>query len=327
MDAGYLGKTGLRISSLALGTMSFGGEADERAATRMFAMCRDAGINTFDCADVYNGGRAEEILGTLINDCRDQVVITSKCSFPTGRGLNDRGLSRYHLVRAVEASLRRLQTDRIDIYYLHHFDENTALEESLRTLNDLVAQGKILYPALSNFAAWQVQKALGVAALHHLAPPVAIQPMYSLIKRQAEVELLPMAAAEGLGVFAYSPLGSGLLSGKYGIEDRPDQGRLVDDVRYQARYGGPDVYRVAEDFRALAADWGRHPVSLAIAWVASHPTVTAPLVGARSAEQLAPALVAAEIDLSPEEREQISAVSVEPPTATDRDEERAGYRR
>lgn len=327
MDEGYLGKTGVRISSLALGTMSFGGEADEHTAATMFAMCRDAGVNTFDTADVYNGGRAEEILGTLIRECRDEVVIASKGYFPTGRGLNDRGASRYHLVRAVEASLQRLRTDRIDIYYLHHFDEETALEESLRALNDLVAQGKILYPALSNFAAWQVEKALGVAAIRNLSPPVAIQPMYSLIKRQAEVELLPMAAAEGLGVFTYSPLGGGLLSGKYGIDDRPEQGRLVEDVRYQARYGGPEVYRIAEDFRALAADWGRHPVSLAVAWVAAHPAVTAPLVGARSAEQLAPALAAAEIDLSPEERARISAVSTEPPTATDRNEERTGYRR
>lgn len=327
MDERFLGRTGVRISRLAFGTMSFGGEADERTATTIFAMCREAGINTFDCADVYNGGRAEEILGTLIADCRDEVVIASKGYFPTGRGANDRGASRYHLVRAVEASLDRLRTDRIDLYYIHHFDEATSLEESLRALDDLVRRGKILYPALSNFAAWQVEKALGVAALGGLAPPVAIQPMYSLIKRQAEVELLPMAASEGLGVFTYSPLGGGLLSGKYGIQDRPEHGRLVDDPRYQKRYARGDVYRVAEDFRALAAEWGHHPVSLAIAWVAAHPAVTAPLVGARSPEQLQPALLAAEIELTVEERDRISNLSPAPPPATDRDEERSEHSR
>lgn len=327
MDEQYLGKTGVRVSALALGTMSFGGEADERTAATMFSMCRDAGINVFDCANVYNGGCAEQILGRLIADCRDDVVISSKGYFPTGQGPNDRGASRYHLVRAVEASLSRLQTDRIDIYYIHHFDAESALEESLRTLDDLVKQGKILYPALSNFAAWQVEKALGIAALRGLAPPVAIQPMYSLLKRQAEVELLPMAAAEGLGVLPYSPLGGGLLSGKYGVEDRPEHGRLVDDPRYKNRYGRSDTFQIAEDFRALAAEFGYHPVSLAVAWVAAHPAVTAPLLGARSPEQLAPALAAVDLSLSPEEREQISGVSPSPPTATDRDEERIEYGR
>lgn len=321
MQYHFLGRTGMRVSALGYGTMSFGGDADERTSAELYARCRDAGVTLFDTADVYQTGRSEEILGRLMAGERDQLVIASKVYFPVGEGPNDRGSSRYHIVRAVESSLRRLATDRIDIYYLHRFDEVTAIEDSLMTLDILVRQGKIVYPALSNFAAWQVEKALGVAAREHWAPAVAIQPMYNLVKRQAESEILPMAQANGLGVIPYSPLGGGLLSGKYGRSDRPESGRLVENKMYMTRYAEEQLYETAERFRELAAEWGHHPVSLAIAWVASHPAVTAPLVGARSVVQLEPALAAADISLDEEQRAAISALSPAPPPATDRSEE------
>jgi aryl-alcohol dehydrogenase-like predicted oxidoreductase len=323
----WLGNTGVRISALALGTMPFGNEADEAESGRLFDVSREAGVNTFDCADVYQGGKSEQILGRLIKErgCRDSLVLTTKAYFPTSGDANARGSSRYHLALAVEASLKRLNTDRIDLFFLHRFDPRTALDETLRVLDDLVRAGKILYPAVSNFAAWQTSKALGIQRQLGLSPLVAVQPMYNLAKRQAEVEILPMAQAEGLAVMPYSPLGGGLLTGKYGVGKRPGQGRLVDLPMYSIRYQDALNYQVAQDFCALAAELGHHPVSLAIAWVASHPAVTAPLLGARTVEQLRPALAAAEIELDAETRARISALSPTPPPATDRNEETSAH--
>jgi aryl-alcohol dehydrogenase-like predicted oxidoreductase len=321
MEYRFVGKTGVRVSRLGFGTMSFGGDADEPTSAQLFARCRDAGINLFDCANVYNAGRAEEILGKLVQSCRDEVVLTTKAYFPTGDGPNARGASRYHLVRSVEASLRRLGTDRIDLFFLHRFDDQTDLEETLRAVEHLVRSGKILYPAASNFAAWQVARALGIAERLGWSPLVAIQPMYNLVKRQAEVELLPMAEAERLAVFPYSPLGGGLLSGKFSATARPETARLVKNPMYATRYGEPSNFEVAERFTQFAKERGLHPVSLAIAWVSSHPGVTAPLLGARNLEQLEPALAAAELTLDATTRNAVSALSPTPAPATDRNEE------
>jgi aryl-alcohol dehydrogenase-like predicted oxidoreductase len=317
-----LGRTGVRIARVALGTMSFGGDSDEATAATMWRAARDAGVNLIDTADVYNDGRSEEMVGRLMRGERDEVVIATKAYFPTGKGPNARGSSRFHLVRAVEASLRRLATDRIDLYYLHHFDDHAAIDESLRALDDLVRAGKILYPACSNFAAWQVAHALGVAHARQLAPFVAIQPMYNLVKRTAEIELLPMAQSLGLGVFPYSPTGGGLLAGKYTRDKRPEHGRLVDWKMYASRYRDPQNFAIAEAFVALAAELGHAPVTLAVAWVASHPAVTSVLAGARDVEQLAPALAAIELVLDEPTRARISALSPAPPPATDRTDER-----
>ena len=325
MEQRFLGRTGMRISAVVAGTMAFGGDADEATSRQIFARCRDAGVNTFDCADVYAAGGSEEVLGRLVVGCRNQVVLCTKAYFPTGDGPNDRGSSRYHLVRAVEASLRRLATDRIDVFYLHRFDDATPLEETLRGVEMLVAQGKILYPAVSNFAAWQTSRALGIAERHGWAPIVCTQPMYNLVKRQAEVEILPMAQAEGLGVLTYSPLGGGLLSGKYGIDRRPGTGRLVDNAMYRVRYGDASVYDVAERFTAIAAREGVHPATLAIAWVRSHPAVTAPLVGCRNLAQLEPCLAGGTLTLRPELRDELSALSPAPAPATDRNEEGSSH--
>lgn len=322
MRHALLGKTGVAVSRLALGTMSFGGEADEATAGRLFARARDAGVNFFDTADVYNQGRSEELLGRLIAPCRDQVVLASKGYFPTSGDPNASGASRYHLMRAVEASLRRLATDRIDLYYVHRFDDTADLAETLRCLDDLVRQGKILYPACSNFAAWQVAQALGLAALHNLAPLVAVQPMYNLLKRQAEVELLPMAQALGLAVIPYSPTAGGLLTGKYGQGRRPPGGRLVDNQMYQARYAGEQTLAGAEALTELAHQAGLHPAALAVAWVLSRPGVTSVLLGARHPEQLEPTLAAATAMVSAELLERVSMLTPAPPPATDRTEER-----
>jgi aryl-alcohol dehydrogenase-like predicted oxidoreductase len=320
----FLGKTGLNVSAIAYGTMSFGGDADEAVSKALFEACRAAGVNVFDCADIYAGGRSEEILGRLIKDCREEVLITSKAYFATSRDVNAMGASRRHIQYALEASLRRLQTDRIDIYYIHRFDDRTPLEETLRALDDLVHQGKIVYTGASNFAAWQVVKALGISAKEGLAPFACIQPMYNLVKRQAESEILPMALSEALGVFPYSPLGGGLLSGKYGPGLKPAAGRLVSNKIYATRYGDALNYDVAGRFTAFARERGYDPAGLAVAWVASHPAVTAPLVGARTTAQLAPLLAAADIPMTPELRAEIAALSPEPAPATDRSEERTG---
>jgi aryl-alcohol dehydrogenase-like predicted oxidoreductase len=321
----FLGKTGVKVSPVALGAMSFGGDADEATAWGIYRAARDAGINFIDTADVYNEGRSEEFLGRFMRGERDDIVLATKAYFPAGAGANARGSSRYHLVRAVEASLRRLQTDRIDVFYLHRFDDATDLGETLRALDDLVRAGKILYPACSNFAAWQVAHALGVAAMHGLAPLVAIQPMYNLVKRTAEIEILPMAKSLGIAVVPYSPTGGGLLAGRYGVATRPEHGRLVDTKMYSIRYAQPAFYEVAERFTQLAAELGHHPVTLAAAWVMSNPAVTSVLVGGRNAEQLAPAFAALQVTLDAETRAKISALSPEPPPATDRNEETSAH--
>ncbi len=324
MEYRTLGRTGVQVSRLCMGTMSFGGDADEESAAAMYRRARDLGINFFDCADVYAGGRSEEILGRLMAGERDELIIASKVHYPMGPGVNDRGLSRRHIMLAVEGSLRRLGTDRLDLYFLHGFDDKTPIEEPLRALDDLVHAGKILYPAVSNWAAWQIAKALGISAANGLARFACIQPMYNLVKRQAEVEILPLAQSEGLGVITYSPLASGLLTGKYSGGSRPERGRLLVNQVHIQRYADPSYRDVAERFVAHARARGVNPASLAVAWVMAHPAVTAPIIGARNVEQLEASLGALQIEMTPEWRAEIASLSPEPPPATDRSEEKSG---
>ena len=323
MDYRILGRTGVKVSPLCFGTMSFGDIADEAESARMFHRCRDVGINFFDCANTYAGGRSEEILGELIADCRDDIVLTTKVVSRTGDDINQGGASRRHIQIALEESLRRLNTDRIDVYFLHHYDAETPIEESLRALDDLVRQGKILYPAVSNWAAWQVMKAQGIAENKGLARIECLQPMYNLVKRQAEVEILPMAANEEIGVIPYSPLGGGLLTGKYAADGRADAGRLIENRTYSKRYGEADYYQSAADFAAHARERGLEPATLAVAWVMAHPAVTAPIIGARNLAQLQSSLAALDVAMTPQWYAEISALSPTPPPAHDRLEERA----
>jgi aryl-alcohol dehydrogenase-like predicted oxidoreductase len=319
VDHRFLGRTGVKVSKLCFGTMSFSDTADRETSIALFRACREAGINMFDSADVYGHGKVEELLGELIADCRDEVVITTKAFFPMGKDPNARGSSRYHLVRAVEASLRRLKTDYVDLFFLHRWDDATPIEETLRATDDLIRQGKILYLGVSNFSAWQAMKALSYS------PICCVQPMYSLAKRQAEVEILPMARSEGLGAFTYSPLGGGLLSGKYGVGKRPEAGRLVSNKMYMTRYGAESNYQIAEAFTSFAAEHGHAPAALAVAWVAAHPAVTAPIIGARNMEQLQVVLRAADIAMTDDLYRAIGALSPAPPPATDRNEESTAH--
>lgn len=322
MEYRILGGTGVKVSRLCFGVMSFGGDADEATSAAMFKRCREAGINFFDCANAYAGGRSEEILGRLIATERNDLVITTKVASPMGRGVNDRGLSRRHIMMQVEASLRRLQTDRIDLLFVHHFDADTPMEETLRALDQLVQQGKVLYLGVSNWAAWQIAKSHGIAARAGLARFECIQPMYNLSKRQAEVEILPFALSENVGVIPYSPLGGGLLSGKYTTTARPTGARLVQNQMYAKRYAEEFYYETAERFTTYAQEKGIHPATLAVAWVMHHPAITAPIIGARSVAQLEASLDAVNVPMTPDWRAEIAALSYEPPPATDRTDER-----
>lgn len=298
--------------------MSFGGDADEETSKAMYKRCREAGINFFDTADDY--GRSEEILGECIAHERDEIVLTSKVFWNTGADVNARGLSRKHMMQGIENSLRRLKTDYIDFYFVHDFDKQTPIEETLRTLDDLQRQGKILYPAVSNWAAWQITKALGISAKEQLARFELIQPMYNLVKRQVEVEILPMAASEQMGVITYSPLGAGLLSGKYGVNKRPEQGRLVQNARYGDRYSADDDFVTAEQFTKYAQEHDVKPATLAVAWVKANPAVTAPIIGARNLAQLEDSLAAADFKMTEEMYAEITNLSRTPAPATDRTE-------
>ncbi|WP_147803638.1 aldo/keto reductase [Alkalicoccus halolimnae] len=313
-----LGNTGLRVSPLCFGTMSFGGVADKVESERMFHTALDHGINFFDCADSYSKGTAEEILGGCIQGRREDLVLTTKGFNPTGEAANDRGLSRKHLIRALDQSLDRLKTDYIDIYFLHNWDSATPIEETLETLDYLKRQGKILHTGVSNWAAWQISKSLGISAQKNLASFDVIQPMYNLVKRQAEVELFPMAEAENLGVISYSPLGGGLLTGKY--EDEKQTGRLKEQELYTKRYRDAEYFDIARSFSAFAKEREWHPATLAVAWAAKHSAVTAPIIGARNVNQLQPSLDAMSFSLTDEDYHAVRKLSIEPPIATDRSE-------
>jgi len=314
-----LGRTGVQVSQLCFGTMAFGGDADAAESARMYGAARDAGINFIDTADQYNAGKSEEILGELIRGHRDDLVIATKCFNPTGKDVNARGANRRHVRRAVEASLKRLGTDRVDVLFLHHYDAHAPLEEHMRSLEDMVRSGKVLYPAISNYSAWQTQAALGYQQRNGWAPLQVIQPMYSLVKRQAEVELLPMAQANGVGVVAYSPAGGGLLSGRY--LQAGATGRHTTNKMYKARYSDEWMHETAAKFVDFCKERGWHPMSAAVAWVGAHPAITAPIIGARSLDQLRASLDSVKIAMTPEVRSQIAAFSRTPPPATDRTDE------
>lgn len=324
MNYRSLGQTRLQISRLCFGTMTFGREADRATSAALFHRCREAGINFFDCADIYAQGESERILGELISGCRDEVIITSKAFYALEKTLRPIGLARDYLLSAVDASLQRLRTDHIDLYFVHHFDEHTPLEETLGALNEIVRAGKVRFLGASNFAAWQIEKALGISALKSWPRFDCIQPMYNVVKRQAEVELFPMAQAEQLGVITYSPLGGGLLTGKFKAGFASATGRLATDATYQKRYAGDQLQHAAQAFCALARERGLDPVTLAVAWVAAHPAVTAPIIGARNLQQLEPSLKASDLQLTGELHAAVCAITPPPPSATDRTEELGG---
>ncbi|MCF3629006.1 aldo/keto reductase [Thalassospiraceae bacterium LMO-SO8] len=321
MEYRTLGRTGVRVSQLCFGTMSFGAEADKAASKAMYKKVRDIGVNFFDCADAYTKGKAEEILGDLMKGERDNLVITSKC-FNNIRGdINSTGGNRRHVVMAVEDSLKRLKTDRLDVLFMHRFEKLAPLEEVLRGLEDLVRSGKVLYIGASNYAAWQVAKALGISEKNGWTKFDVIQPMYNLVKRAAEAEIFPQAQAEGMGVITYSPVGGGMLSGKYRPGVQPKVGRVKDKQEYAVRYSDDWMLETAGRFTEFAEKQGIHPVTLAVAWVAAHPAVTAPIVGARNVKQLEPSLKSLDVKMTQDLWDAVAALSRTPAPATDRLEE------
>ncbi len=303
---------GTPASKLAFGTMQFGDRADATASRAMYDASLEAGINHFDTAHIYTQGHSERLLGEFIANRRVKLLIATKVAY-TG------GATRNNMITSFDISRKRLDLEMVDILYLHRFDPDTDLHESFETFAELKAAGKIRYIGVSNFAAWQVMKAIAVAAKFDLTVDI-LQPMYNLVKRQAEVEILPMCADQEVACAPYSPLGGGLLTGKYA---RGGSGRLVEDERYAARYSLDWMHKAAACLTEIAEETGVSPATLAVAWAAAHPTRPMPIISARSAEQLQPSLAAMTFDMSPALYARLSALSPTPPPATDRLEEQS----
>jgi len=301
---------GTPASRFAFGTMQFGGAADEAASRAMYQACLEAGITHFDTAHLYTDGAAETLLGRFAAPHRDRLVIATKAGYSGGAG-------RETILSQFDTSRQRLGMDHVDILYLHRFDPETPLQETMETFADLKSRGLIGHVGLSNFAAWQVMKAACIAAKLDLTISI-LQPMYSLVKRQAEVEILPMAAAEGMVVAGYSPLAGGLLTGKYA---RGETGRLTGNERYAIRYGQDWMREAAIALTEIAEELGTDPATLAVAWAARHPAAPVPLISGRSAEQIAPSLAALDCPMDGTLYARLAALTPAPPPATDRTEE------
>ena len=325
MEYRQLGTSGLRVSALTLGTMTFGGagkfadvgRTDLATARRQLDLSRDHGVNLVDTADVYSDGASEEIVGEALEGRRDDWLIATKVRFAMGPGPNDDGLSRHHILRGAEASLRRLRTDHIDLYQVHEWDGQTRLEETLGALQTLVEQGKVRYVGVSNYSGWQLLKALGIAEREHLPRFASEQIYYSLAGREAENELLPAAVDQGLGVLVWSPLAGGLLTGKF---SRGANGTLTGPAgsRQLSEWSEPPIdfpdrlFDTIAVLAKIAADRGASPARVALAWLLSRPAITSVIVGARTDEQLADNLAAADLTLSAEELGELERVSRPP---------------
>lgn len=325
MEFRQLGGSGFKVPALSFGTGTFGGggamfkawgETGAAEATRLVDVCLDAGLTMFDSADVYSGGAAEEILGQAIKGRRDRVILSTKGTFRTGTGPNDVGSSRPHLTRAVEASLKRLGTDHIDIYQLHAFDALTPVEEVLGTLDDLVRAGKIRYIGCSNFSGWHLMKSLAVSERYGLARYVAHQAYYSLIGRDYEWELMPLALDQKVGAVVWSPLGWGRLTGKVRRgQPLPETSRLRSKVATDAGPPVPDeyVYRVVDALDAVAGETGKTVPQVALNWLLRRPSVATVVIGARNEEQLRQNLGAVGWELTPAQVARLDAASATTP--------------
>ncbi len=307
MDTVQLGRSGTRVSRLCLGTMNFAAPTDEATSIRMVRTALDAGINFVDTADLYAQGESERIVGKALANCRDEVVLATKGTIATGAGPNQHGSSRKHLRRALEDSLRRLGTDYVDVYYIHQKDPTTPFEEWLGFLDEQVRAGRILYLGVSNYWAWQIAAVMGLSALHDWAPLTCVQPVYNIVNRDGEVEILPVARHYGLGVVSYSPVARGVLTAKYraGQAPPPDSRAGRGNVRLAQTEYKPENFAVAEALRPIADGLGCTLSQLAIAWVLANPNLTAAIVGPRTPEHLADNLAALEVVLPPEVEELI----------------------
>jgi aryl-alcohol dehydrogenase-like predicted oxidoreductase len=297
-----VGRTGLKISEITLGTMIFGQQVDEIESRKIMDLAFEKGINSFDTANGYAGGRSEEIVGKALKNKRHSVVLASKVSSRQGPGPNDSGLSREHILQAVENSLRRLGTDYLDIYYAHTPDYTTPIEETLRAFDSLVRQGKVRYVACSNYRAGQLVRALAISEQRNLVQFDCIQSVYNLITRDIETELLPTCADEGVGLVVYNPLAGGLLTGKHnGKQAPPPDTRFGQNQIYFERYWSPLNFTAVEHLKKIAEAHNRKPAQFALAWVLGNPLITAAIVGASSVKQLEENLGALNVKLSSEE--------------------------
>jgi aryl-alcohol dehydrogenase-like predicted oxidoreductase len=298
-----LGRSGLKVSPLCLGTMMFGGPTDTAASQRIIGMARDAGLNFIDTADVYNEGESERITGRAIAGERHDWVLATKAANPMGEGPNQRGLSRKWLIQACEASLERLGTDHIDVYYLHKEDHGTPLDETVRALADLVRAGKIRYVGLSNYRSWRIAEICRLAAEAGIDRPVVLQPYYNIMNRQPEVELLPAAGYFGLGVAPYSPLARGVLTGKYQAGATPDVGSRAarQDKRMMQTEWREESLKIAQTLKEHAAAKGCTPGQFAVAWLLNNELVTSPIAGPRTIEQMTDYLGALEVTFTAED--------------------------
>jgi aryl-alcohol dehydrogenase-like predicted oxidoreductase len=320
MDYRQLGRSGLRVSTLTLGTMTIGdagpsasiGSVDLDGARRQIDLCLDAGVNLIDTADVYSAGASEELVGQALVGRRDRVLVATKARMPMGEGPNDAGLSRHHLIEGCEASLRRLRTDHIDLYQVHEWDGQTPLEETLDALDGLVRAGKVRYIGCSNYAAWQLVKALGISDRLHLQRFVSQQIYYSLQAREAEYELVPAALDQGLGILVWSPLAGGLLSGKYRRDVQPQEGRHLTDWDEPPVRDEDQLYDIVDALVEIGEGHGVSAAQVALAYTLARPGVTSLVIGARREEQLLDNLAAADLELSADERARLDAISAPP---------------
>jgi aryl-alcohol dehydrogenase-like predicted oxidoreductase len=324
MEYRQLGGSGLRVPVLSFGTATFGGgneffkawgatQVDE--ARKLVDLCLDAGVNLFDTANTYSAGISEEILGKAIAGKRNQVLISTKCTFPMGKGVNDFGSSRHNIIRFCEDSLRRLNVDHIDIYHMHGFDANTPIDETLSALNNLVQSGKVRYLACSNFSGWHLMKSLSISERYGWAKYVAHQAYYSLINRDFEWELMPLGIDQNVGTIVWSPLAAGLLSGKYRRnQPRPDA-RVSQGGSPIPAHATPDdvLYRTVDALDEIAAETGKSVAQVALNWLLQRPTVDNIIIGARNEEQLKQNLAAVGWNLTVEQVKKLDAASEQPP--------------
>ncbi|WP_308638775.1 aldo/keto reductase [Paenibacillus silvisoli] len=311
MNYRYLGNSGVQVSALGLGTNAFGKRADQDASIRIIHCALDSGINFIDTANIYAGTESERIIGLALEGRRHDAVLATKAGLVREAGKpNASGSSRRHLMHELEGSLKRLKTDYVDLYQIHTFDPNTPLEETLRALDDMVASGKVRYIGASNYAAWELMKALGVSDAKGWTRFVSTQVSYSLADRTPEQELVPMCLDQGVGIIPYFPLAGGILTGKYGLtaEEAPDGSRVVTDPSF-ARFLDEGRIGLGLQVSQLAADLGCSPGVLSLAWLMKQPAVSTVIVGATRTEQLADNLRSAELELTPETLDALTAMS------------------
>jgi len=309
MEIRQLGKTGLKVTSLCLGTMTFGNQADKEGSFKILDKAFDAGINFIDTADVYPIGResyltaglTESIIGEWLKGKRDKVVLATKCFGVMGPGPNDQGLSRKHIMDAADASLRRLGTDYLDLYLAHQYDPNTPLDETLRAFDDLVSEGKVRYVGVSNWRAWQVAKANGLADVKGHSRLVCVEPRYNLLFRMIEEDLMPLALEEGLGIITYNPLAAGLLTGRYKEKAAVEEGSRFTlknnaGALYQTRYWQDANFAAVEKYKNWCSENGYNPTTTAVRWVMQQNGITSAIIGASKAEQLDESLNAVKME-------------------------------